>query len=426
MNKKVIIGVVGLGYVGLPLAVAFSKKYKVYGYDCNLKKIECYKKNIDVTNEVGNEQLKKSTINFTADPNCLSECDYIIVAVPTPLKEANLPDLKPLEKSSEIVGKYLKENAIVIYESTVYPGLTEEFCMPILEKYSKKKCGVDFKIAYSPERINPGDKVHNFESIRKIVSGMDSETLNSVSKLYSSVLKNGVFEAESIKVAEAAKVVENTQRDVNIAFMNQLSIIFHQMGIDTKSVLEAASSKWNFLNFEPGLVGGHCIGVDPFYLIYKSEQINYSPELLKISRKINNDIPTFVAESVIKQLIKKDKIIRKCKVAVYGVTFKENVPDIRNSKVIDIVNALLKYGVKVLVYDYVANIEDVKNEYRINICQKDEMVDVKVFAVAHDKYKDLTINDIKKNLKTDGIVFDLKNIYNKNKIESLGIDYWSL
>ena len=426
-NKSEIIGVVGLGYVGLPLAITFAKKYDVIGYDSNEKKIGKYLEGIDVTNEVGDDEIKKTTMMFTTSPDKLSICDYIIVAVPTPITKSNLPDLIPLCKSSEVVGKYLKKGAIIIYESTVYPGLTEEICLPILEKYSNKKCGIDFKIAYSPERINPGDKQHKFESITKIVSGMDDYTLKKVSCLYSSVLQNGVFEAESIRVAEAAKVIENTQRDINIAFMNQLSIMFHHMGIDTASVLKAASSKWNFLNFCPGLVGGHCIGVDPFYLIYKSEESDYSPSLLKISRVINEGMPKFIAQSIIQELKKNKKDISKSKIFIYGITFKENVSDIRNSKVFDIIKELDHYGMDIYVYDYIADSNEVKKIYNIDInCSCQEKADVKLFAVSHEQYKDMTVADLKDNLNHSGLIFDLKGIFNKKELEEEGLVYWRL
>ena len=337
---KIKLGVVGLGYVGLPLAVSFSKKIEVIGYDYNEEKINKYKEGIDVTNEVGDKTLKNCNVKFTSNCEELKDCDYIIVAVPTPINEQKLPDLTPLIESSKVVGQNLKKGAIVIYESTVYPGLTEEVCLPILEENSKMSCPKDFKIAYSPERINPGDKQNKFETIKKIVSGIDRETLEKVSELYLLVLKKGIYQASSIKVAEAAKVIENTQRDINIAFMNELSKIFHKMGIDTKEVLDAASSKWNFLRFNPGLVGGHCIGIDPFYLITKSKECGYNPQVLIESRKINDSMGIYVAQNVIDYLKKENIELEKANVCIKGITFKENVPDIRNSKVIDIIEEL--------------------------------------------------------------------------------------
>ncbi len=426
---KIVIGVVGLGYVGLPLAVSFAKKCEVIGFDINKNKIQKYIEGIDVTNEVGNEALSKTTIQFTSDEKEISKADFIIVAVPTPIDSHNKPELTPVTGSSEIVGRNMKKGAIVIYESTVYPGLTEEICMPILERESGMKCGEDFKIAYSPERINPGDKVHRFETITKIVSGMDDETLELVAALYETVLKNGVYKASSIKVAEAAKVIENSQRDINIAFVNELAVIFNKIGIDTNEVLDAAGSKWNFLNFRPGLVGGHCIGVDPFYLTYKSEEMGHLSELILASRRVNDGMGKFIADNVVKGLINSGKIVKNAKVLILGLTFKENVPDLRNSKVMDIIKELEEFGVKVYAQDPYANLEEIKREYDIDIDtnEKNERVDAVIFAVSHDEYKNLSMDEIKNILKEDSnMVFDIKQIVDKEEAKNNNIDLWRL
>ena len=426
--EKVVIGIVGLGYVGIPLAVAFDKKYLTIGFDTNNEKIELYKKGIDVTNEVRDKKIKNSNIRFTNNPEELSKCNRIIVAVPTPVTENKEPDLKPVMEASEIVGKYMKKGAVVIYESTVYPGLTEEICMPILEKNSGMKCGKDFKIAYSPERVNPGDKVHRFENIKKIVSGMDEETLDKVSQLYDSVLENGVFKAKSIKVAEAAKVIENSQRDVNIAFANEIAIMCNKLGIDTNDVLDAACTKWNFLNFRPGLVGGHCIGVDPYYLITKLEKLGYDSVLLSSSRKVNESISSFIVDNIVEKLRNKGISEEKAKVQILGITFKENVNDIRNSKVIDIMKELNKRNIKVYARDPYADMKNVEEEYKISIDdnENNEKVDVLVVAVAHDKYRNMNNNEILSLLNENKIIFDIKNILNKEELIELGVDYWRL
>ncbi|MDE6994997.1 MAG: nucleotide sugar dehydrogenase, partial [Lachnospiraceae bacterium] len=330
------LSLIGLGYVGMPIAVAFARKIKVIGFDLNEKKIQMYKDGIDPTNEVGDEVIKGTTVEFTADAQKLREAKFHIVAVPTPVNRDHTPDLTPVEGASRILGQNLTKGSVVVFESTVYPGVTEEICVPILEKESGLTCGVDFRIGYSPERINPGDKVHRLETITKIVSGMDEETLDTVAKVYELVVEAGVYRAESIKVAEAAKVIENSQRDINIAFMNELSMIFHKMGIDTKAVLEAAGTKWNFLKFMPGLVGGHCIGVDPYYLTYKAEELGYHSKIILSGRRINDDMGKYVAESLVKSLIKVSIPVRHARVAILGFTFKENCPDTRNTKVIDI------------------------------------------------------------------------------------------
>lgn len=428
LDNEIKVGVVGLGYVGIPLAIAFDKKYKTIGFDINKEKIEKYKNGIDVTNEVGDKKIKESNIEFTNDSKKLFECNRIIVAVPTPVDENKEPNLKPVIGASEIVGENLSKGTIVIYESTVYPGLTEEICMPILEEKSGMKCGKDFKIAYSPERVNPGDKVHKFENIKKIVSGMDEETLEKVANLYESVLTNGVYKASSIKVAEAAKVIENSQRDLNIAFANEIAIMCNKLGIDTNDVLDAACTKWNFLNFRPGLVGGHCIGVDPYYLITKVEKLGYNSVLLSSSRKVNESISSFIVDNIVEKIKSKNIELKNAKVQILGVTFKENVNDIRNSKVIDIIKELEKRNIKVYVEDPYANFEEVRKEYniKINKNENNEKVDVLVFAVAHNQYKNMKTNEILEYLNEARIVFDIKNILDKESLISLGIDYWRL
>ena len=425
--SEITVGVVGLGYVGIPLAVEFAKKYKTIGFDTNEKKVEEYKKGIDVTREVGNDAVKNTTILFTTDATKLSECNRIIVAVPTPVNEDKTPDLTPVIGASEIVGKNMLKGAIVIYESTVYPGLTEEICLPILEKFSGMQGGKDFKIAYSPERVNPGDKVHKFENITKIVSGMDEETLENVAKLYNSVLKNGIHKATSIKVAEAAKVIENSQRDVNIAFANEIAMMCHKLGIETNDVLDAASTKWNFLNFRPGLVGGHCIGVDPYYLITKLKDMGYESILLSNARKVNEEISSFIAQSLVERLKAKGIKPEDAKVRILGITFKENVNDIRNSKVIDIVKELQKVGLEVLVDDPNADLNLVEQEYKVKFEKNSkEKVDALIVAVAHNEYKNMSIQNIKDKLNETSILFDIKGLFNKNEIEKEKIEYWSL
>ena len=373
-------------------------------------------------------EIKESSIDFTSDESKLKECDRIIVAVPTPVDENYNPDLYPLQSASEIVGKNLKKDTIVIYESTVYPGLTEEVCMPILEKESNMICGRDFKIAYSPERVNPGDKVHRFENIKKIVSGMDEETLEEVAKLYSSVLKNGVFKAASIKVAEAAKVIENSQRDVNIAFANEIAMMCDTLKIDTNDVLDAACTKWNFLNFRPGLVGGHCIGVDPYYLIQKTKDLGYNSKLLSSARSVNESISNFIVDKLISKLSSKNIDKNKAIVKVLGVTFKENVKDTRNSKVIDIIKGLQRNNIKVIAQDPNVSIKEIEKEYNITL-EKDnhnQKVDAVIIAVADNEYKELTKEELLSMLNETKIVFDIKNILNKEELEKVGIDYWRL
>ncbi|WP_026491732.1 nucleotide sugar dehydrogenase [Butyrivibrio sp. XPD2002] len=425
------LSLVGLGYVGMPIAVAFAKKIKVVGYDFNAEKVELYKNGIDPTREVGDAAIKETAVEFTAYPEKLKECRFHIVAVPTPVNDDHTPDLTPVESASRTLGKYLTKGSIVVYESTVYPGVTEDICVPILEKESGLKCGVDFKVGYSPERINPGDKVHRLETIVKIVSGMDKETLEEVANVYKLVALAGVHEADSIKVAEAAKVIENSQRDINIAFMNELSMIFHKMGIDTKSVLEAAGTKWNFLNFRPGLVGGHCIGVDPYYLTYKAEELGYHSQIILSGRRINDDMGKYIAESCVKNLIAQDLNVKNARVAILGFTFKENCPDTRNTKVIDIYNELKEYGIDPVVVDPEADSAEAKRLYGITFDNMDAVkdMDAVIMAVAHEEFLDITTEDIKKwyNPAHKRRVFlDVKGIYDKNSFDASEFSYWRL
>ncbi len=425
------LSLVGLGYVGMPIAVAFAKKIKVVGFDLNAEKIEKYKHGIDPTREVGDEAVKETTVEFTADPTKLKEAKFHIVAVPTPVNADHTPDLTPVEGASRLLGQNLTKGSVVVFESTVYPGVTEDICVPILEKESGLKCGEDFKIGYSPERINPGDKVHRLDSIVKIVSGMDAETLDTVAKVYELVVAAGVHRADSIKVAEAAKVIENSQRDINIAFMNELSIIFHKMGIDTKSVLEAAGTKWNFLHFAPGLVGGHCIGVDPYYLTYKAEQLGYHSQIILSGRRINDDMGKYVAECLVKELIANDLPVKNAKVAILGFTFKENCPDTRNTKVIDIYRELGEYGITPIVVDPEADAEEAKHLYGITFQTMEDVkdMDAVLMAVKHKEFEDYKPADIAKFFnpahKTKVFV-DLKGIYNKEDYKAPEFDYWRL
>ncbi|MBP3634637.1 MAG: nucleotide sugar dehydrogenase [Oscillospiraceae bacterium] len=426
------LSLIGLGYVGMPIAVAFAKKVRVIGFDYNQKKIELYRSGIDPTNEVGNDVIAASTVEFTADETKLREAKFHIVAVPTPVNSDHTPDLTPLEGASTILGRNLTKGSVVVYESTVYPGVTEEVCVPILERVSGLKCGVDFKVGYSPERINPGDKLHRLENITKIVSGMDEETLDTVAKVYELVVEVGVHRAESIKVAEAAKVIENSQRDINIAFMNELSIIFNKMGIDTKSVLEAAGTKWNFLPFRPGLVGGHCIGVDPYYLTYKAEQMGYHSQIILSGRRINDDMGAYVAEQLVKKLIAADVPVKSAKVAILGFTFKENCPDTRNTKVIDIVKELNEYGITPMIADPCADAEEAKREYGLEFSDVADVkdMDAVVLAVAHEQFKSLSMEDLDrffKNVSNDRkLIVDVKGLLDRKTYEAAGYRYWRL
>lgn len=425
------ISLVGLGYVGMPIAVAFARKVPVVGFDINEEKISLYKKGIDPTHEVGDETISNCGVFFTSDEAELKKTKFHIVAVPTPVNEDHTPDLSPIEGASRVLGRNLTKGSIVVYESTVYPGVTEEICVPILEKESGLNCGVDFKIGYSPERINPGDKVHRLETITKIVSGMDEETLEEIANVYELVVEAGVHRAESIKVAEAAKVIENSQRDINIAFMNELSIIFNKMGIDTKAVLEAAGTKWNFLKFQPGLVGGHCIGVDPYYLTYKAEQLGYHSQIILSGRRINDDMGKYVAESVIKNLIKADIPVKNARVAVLGFTFKENCPDTRNTKVIDIVRELREYGIEPIISDPVADASEAQRLYSISVAKSEDIknVDAIILAVSHEEFQHLAREEMDNFYRTENkekVLVDVKGILDKREFEQAGYLYWRL
>lgn len=436
-DKKENISVIGLGYVGMPLAIAFAKKINVIGFDVNKEKIELYKQGIDVTNEVGNKALKETTALMASDETKLKEAKFHIIAVPTPINDDKTPDLRPIIGASRVLGRNLTKGSIVVYESTVYPGVTEEVCIPILEEESNLKCGVDFKVGYSPERINPGDKLHRLENITKVVSGMDEESLENIASIYELIIDAGVHRAESIKVAEAAKVIENSQRDINIAFVNELSMIFNKMEIDTKAVLEASGTKWNFLKFYPGLVGGHCIGVDPYYLTHKAEQIGYHSQVILSGRRINDGMGKYVGESTVKNLIKANKQVKGAKVAILGMTFKEDCPDVRNSKVIDIINELKEYGINVFVADPIADENEVKREYGIDLTKFENIknMDAVIVAVGHKEYMELTLESIKKlyeenpellNSEDKLVLVDVKGIFDKKEAQLKNYLYWRL
>lgn len=431
-NKEEKISLVGLGYVGMPIAVAFAKKAKVIGFDISESKVKLYKQGIDPTKEVGDEVIKNTTVEFTSDENKLKEAKFHIVAVPTPVNSDHTPDLTPVESASRTLGRNLTKGSIVVFESTVYPGVTEETCIPILEKESGLVCGVDFKVGYSPERINPGDKVHRLETIVKVVSGMDEDSLDTIAKVYELVVDAGVYRAESIKVAEAAKVIENSQRDINIAFMNELSIIFNRLGIDTQAVLRAAGTKWNFLNFSPGLVGGHCIGVDPYYLTYKAEQTGYHSQIILSGRRINDDMGKYVVENLVKNLIKADVPVKNAKVAILGFTFKENCPDTRNTRVIDIVNELKEYGITPLIADPEADAEEAKHEYGIEFDTFSSIkeMDAIVLAVGHNQFMKLNQIDFdqmfKESNNQEKVLVDIKGILDRQLYKNEGYQYWRL
>lgn len=446
-NRKEKISVIGLGYVGMPLAISFAKKSDVIGFDLNEDKVSMYNQGIDITNEVGDKALKETTALITTDETKLKKAKFHIVAVPTPTNDDKTPDLKPIIGASEILGRNLTKGSIVVYESTVYPGVTEDICVHILENASGMKCGVDFKVGYSPERINPGDKFHRLENIVKVVSGMDKETLENVAKIYELVIEAGVHRAESIKVAEAAKVIENSQRDINIAFVNELAMIFNKMEIDTKSVLEAAGTKWNFLKFSPGLVGGHCIGVDPYYLTHKAEQLGYHSQVILSGRRINDEMGKYVGECTVKNLIKANKQVKGARVAILGITFKEDCPDVRNSKVIDIINELKEYGVNVFVTDPIADKNEVKREYGVDLIELENItnIDAVIIAVGHKDYTKLSLDYIKNLYKEKSsllnsdnevsavdinedklVLIDVKGVYDKKEAQFKNYLYWRL
>jgi UDP-N-acetyl-D-galactosamine dehydrogenase len=422
------ISVVGLGYVGLPVAVAFGKHGPVIGFDINESRLQELRAGQDRTNEVTSDELAQTQIEFTSKTDVLAKADFHIVAVPTPIDDAHQPDLTPVVKASETVGKALKKGDIVVYESTVYPGVTEDICVPILERISGLKCGTDFTVGYSPERINPGDKEHTFTKIKKVVSGQDATTLEIVADVYASVVTAGVYKAASIKVAEAAKVIENTQRDLNIALMNELALIFDRMGIDTLDVLEAAGTKWNFLKFKPGLVGGHCIGVDPYYLTHKAEKLGYIPQVILAGRRINDSMGAFIAQQTIKQMIHAGHPIAGAVVTVLGLTFKENCPDLRNSRVIDIIRELEDFGVKVQVFDPEAAPAEALHEYGVSLLKLDELQPAAavVVAVAHDAYARWTHDEYLKLMHNAPVVIDVKGVCDGPALESAGARFWRL
>jgi UDP-N-acetyl-D-galactosamine dehydrogenase len=426
IDKKKKISVIGLGYVGLPLALLFAKRFSVIGFDINEQRIELMKQGIDPSRELEPEAFHGADITFTANPADLQGAHFHVVAVPTPIDEHKNPDLRPVLSASRTVGKALKKGDYVVFESTVYPGCTEEDCLPILEELSKLQLGADFKIGYSPERINPGDKEHTVEKILKVVSGSDAEALEEIAKIYGTVIEAGIYKAASIKVAEAAKVIENTQRDLNISLMNELSIIFDRMGIDTKEVLEAAGTKWNFLKFSPGLVGGHCIGVDPYYLVHKSKEIGYDPQVILSGRRINDGMPAFIAKRLVQMLIQLGKNPRQAKVLVMGITFKENVADIRNSKVADLVRELMDFSIHVHITDPHASPNEVAHEYKLTLMDSiSDNYDAVIVAVNHNDYKALTLDYFKSLMNGAPILLDLKGIYEKPN-EQNGLIYWRL
>lgn len=428
--KKERVSVIGLGYVGLPLAIEVAKTYDIVGFDIDESKLEQYRHGIDVTNEVGNEAIKQTTMTFSSDEDDLKSCKFHIAAVPTPINSDKTPNLTPIISASKTIGRNLTKGSIVVYESTVYPGTTEEVCIPILEEQSGLTFGEDFKVGYSPERINPGDKVNTLTKIIKIVSGSDAEALHEISQFYESIIEAGVHEAESIKVAEAAKVIENSQRDINIAFMNELSMVFNKMNINTKAVLEAAGTKWNFLNFTPGLVGGHCIGIDPYYFTYKAEQLGYHSQIILAGRKINDDMGKHVANNIVKAMIRAKQDVHGAKIAILGLAFKENVADVRNTKVIDIINELKDYGIDALVHDPLAEKEEVYEEFNIELIDESELtnLDCVVLAVPHQIFKETyTLDKLISMFRNDKrVLIDVKSVFDKQACEAENIHYWSL
>ena len=426
------IALVGLGYVGMPIAVAFSKKAKVIGFDVNKSKIDLYNSGVDPTQEVGDEAISSCTVEFTADEAKLREAKFHIVAVPTPVNQDKTPDLSPVEGASHVVGRNLTKGSIVVFESTVYPGVTEDICVPILEAESGLKCGVDFKVGYSPERINPGDKVHRLENIKKIVSGMDAESLEEIKNVYDLVIEVGTYPVSTIKTAEAIKVVENSQRDINIAFMNELAMVFDRMGIDTNEVVDGMNTKWNALGFRPGLVGGHCIGVDPYYFTYEAEKLGYHSQIILAGRKVNDGMGAFVADAAIKQMILAGKAVKTAKVVLLGLTFKENCPDIRNSKVEDIINRLREYGVSPVVVDPWAGVQEAMREYNVELKTMEDArgADCIIVAVAHNEFKAISVDELDALYadcaNSEKVLIDVKGLYSIKEIEERGFSYWRL
>lgn len=433
INGKEKLALVGLGYVGMPIAVEFAKHINVIGFDLNAKKIEQYKNGFDPTNEVGSEGIKNTSVEFTSDETKLAEAKFIVVAVPTPVKEDNSPDLGPVEGASEIIGRNITPGTIVVYESTVYPGVTEDICVPIIEKVSGLKCGVDFKIGYSPERINPGDRVHTLTNIQKVVSGMDEESAREIKKVYDIVIKAGTFPVSTIKTAEAVKVIENSQRDINIAFMNEIAMICDKMGIDTIEVLDGMNTKWNALGFKPGLVGGHCIGVDPYYLTNAAEKLGYHSQIILNGRKVNDSMGAYVADAAIKQMIEAGMAPKKAKVVILGITFKENCPDTRNSKVSDIIERLKEFDIDPVVTDSWAEPAVAKHEYGVDLVPFEEIKDADcvIVAVGHDEYRSMSMMKLKALFKAElpdneKVLLDVKSIYRMDELKASGMKFWRL
>lgn len=431
-ERKEKISVVGLGYVGMPLAVAFAKSAAVIGFDLNDEKIRLYKNGIDPTEEVGNAAIKETSVEFTADPERLKEAKFHIVAVPTPVNHDHTPNLSPVESASRIVGQNLTKGSVVVFESTVYPGVTEYICVPILEKESGLKCGVDFKVGYSPERINPGDKIHRLENITKVVSGMDDESLKEIKDIYDMIIEVGTFPVSSIMTAEAVKVAENSQRDINIAFMNELAMVFDKMDIDTSEVIAGMNTKWNALGFYPGLVGGHCIGVDPYYFTYRAEQLGYHSQIILSGRQVNDGMGDFVTDAAVKEMIRAGQAPSKSKVVIMGITFKENCPDIRNSKVEDIINRLKEYDITPVVIDPWADVDEVMREYGVELAEAGEISDADcvIIAVAHNEFKGMPLSEIDKIFKDtenkNKVLVDVKSMIDKKAAQDAGYRYWRL
>ena len=432
ISGKEKLALVGLGYVGMPIAVEFAKHVQVIGFDINEKRVNEYKNGIDATNEIG-EAISKTTVDFTADPTKLKEARFIIVAVPTPVNEDNTPDLRPVEGASRTVGQNITPGTIVVFESTVYPGVTEDICIPIIEKESGLKCGVDWKIGYSPERINPGDRVHTLTTIQKIVSGMDEESAHEIKKVYDIVIKAGTFPVSTIKTAEAVKVVENSQRDINIAFVNEVAMICDKMGIDTDEVIAGMNTKWNALGFKPGLVGGHCIGVDPYYLTNAAEKLGYHSQIILNGRKVNDSMGAFVADAAIKQMIEAGMAPKKANVVILGITFKENCPDTRNSKVVDIINRLKEFEIEPIVTDSWADAAVAKKEYGVDLVSFNEIpkADCVIVAVGHSEFRSMSMMQIKGLFKEElqdkeKVLIDVKSLYRKDELDASGMRYWRL
>lgn len=431
-ERKEKISVVGLGYVGMPLAVAFAKSAAVIGFDLNDEKIRLYKNGIDPTEEVGNAAIKETSVEFTSDPERLKEAKFHIVAVPTPVNHDHTPNLSPVESASRIVGQNLTKGSVVVFESTVYPGVTEYICVPILEKESGLKCGVDFKVGYSPERINPGDKIHRLENITKVVSGMDDESLKEIKDIYDMIIEVGTFPVSSIMTAEAVKVAENSQRDINIAFMNELAMVFDKMDIDTSEVIAGMNTKWNALGFYPGLVGGHCIGVDPYYFTYRAEQLGYHSQIILSGRQVNDGMGAFVTDAAVKEMIRAGQAPSKSKVVIMGITFKENCPDIRNSKVEDIINRLKEYDITPVVIDQWADVDEVMREYGVELAEAGEISDADcvIIAVAHNEFKTMPLSEIDKIFKDtenkNKVLVDVKSMIDKKAAQNAGYRYWRL